>query len=109
MIDKVCSDSPVGITKLVILPDGFIPIIRNFDSKRKVVGVAFTITTYNGLTKTKLESKYDGNLLTNYLEPGAEMQADSLKPFGPIKTAKQTVYLIEFSSVRFDTNSEGCN
>lgn len=102
---KSCADAPVSLTQLVVLPDGFvIPYIKNLDPRRSVVGAAFFITTFDTDQATELESKFEGNLL--HLPPGSEMRADSIKPFGPIKTAKQTTYLVQFSSIRFDDGSE---
>jgi len=105
MTGKSCADAPVSLTQLVVLPDGFvIPYIKNLDPGRSVVGAAFVITAFDTDQASELESTYVSNLL--HLPPGSEMRADSIKPFGPIKTAKQTTYLVQFSSIRFDDGSE---
>ena len=105
MIKTACAKAPVTLTRLIVLPDGFvIPYFKNLDSTRSVVGAAFWITSLDAATHKKLDLQFKGGLL--HLEPGAEIRADSLKPLGPIKAGNQTVYLVSFSSIRFDNGSE---
>jgi hypothetical protein len=107
MLQTACARAPVEITRMKVKADGsFYIYFRNLDASRKVVGVAYLVTTLDERGKVEGDMEFIAGLLEKPTEPGAEMNESHFRAMGSPKSIASKASLVRFSSIRFDDGSE---